>query len=276
MPSRTLLEMTQEILEAMQSDIVDSIDDTSESQAVAHMIQQTYWDLFSLEDFPENWDFFQMTETDSTTPTVMLIPNNIRKVGWVKYNRYTADYTDPQWVEVQFRPLNWFLDTSLGLRTSQDDVQEFSYTFNDTDQPVFVMTNASPQWYTTPDQYTYMFNSYDSATEQYLHADRTMGYGMIEKDFTYADSSVPPLDNRQMSMLFNTAKSQAFVEIKQTQNSVADARARRLMILSQKTKRVAPRVTELSKLPNYGWRGGAGHSTAVRLSLKNGRLLDEF
>ena len=47
MAKMTLLEMTQNILSAMDSDAVNSIGDTVESLQVADVIVETYYELFA-------------------------------------------------------------------------------------------------------------------------------------------------------------------------------------------------------------------------------------
>jgi hypothetical protein len=48
----TLLELTQRILESMDSDEVDSIEDSPESLAVANIIKECYFDILGKLDLP--------------------------------------------------------------------------------------------------------------------------------------------------------------------------------------------------------------------------------
>lgn len=253
--SKTILEMTLEILQAMQSDEVASINDTAESKAVATCIQRTYLDLFGLEDLPEHYSLFKLTATSAATPTLMTIPSGAMKVKWVKYNRETVDITDDTWVLMDFQCIEDGLNSAHLLRQGSSNVESFSYTFNPlgTD-PIswYYRNDFGPTWYTSPDDYNLLFDSYDKSLETSLSASRTLAYGLIDPTFTLTDGFTPDLDARQFAMLFNEAKAQAFVEIKQTQNAKADQRARRLMINTQATKNRVPDQSALSRLPNYG------------------------
>src|SRR5690606_26701089 len=87
----TLLKMTQLILSAMDSDEINSIDDTTEAQQVVDQIETTYNDLASTLDFPDNWDFFELQPSlDMSKPTLMHLPQNVAKIEWLKY-----DTTEP-------------------------------------------------------------------------------------------------------------------------------------------------------------------------------------
>lgn len=258
---QTLLQMTQEILTSMQSDEVDSITDTAESVAVATIIRRTYWDLFGLDDFPEHYSIFKLTETSSATPNLLTIPENCRRLMWVKYNRSTVDDTDARFTDVDYTDLKSFLDDSFLLTQSADNVASYTYTFNPlgTD-PVQILTrnDIGPQRYCSPDDFNLIFDSYDAGVESYLHSNRTLAYGLIDPTFTFTDAFTPDLDVSQYALLFNTAKSQCFVELKQTANVTADQRARRLMINAQKTRNRAPAISQLDRLPNYGRTGPNG------------------
>jgi hypothetical protein len=257
--SQTLLEMTQEILTSMESDLVDSINDTAESLAVATAIRRTYWDLFGIEDAPEHYSLFKLTETSAATPTLMTIPTNVMRVEWVKYNIETVEDDTDQFRTLEYVELSPFLDRSLALRTSSDNVESFSYTFSPLGSDPVIMqykNDIAPSCYTTPDDYNILFNSYNSNLETYLRGSKTLAWGLIDPTFTLDDSFVPDLNTRQFALLFNTAKSQCFVELKQTQNATADSRARRIMINSQHTKARIGKVDPLDQIPNYGRRTG--------------------
>ncbi len=52
MAKQTLLQMTQNILSALDSDPVDSIDETVEAIQVAELVKEAYFDLISQRDWP--------------------------------------------------------------------------------------------------------------------------------------------------------------------------------------------------------------------------------
>lgn len=256
---QTLLQMTQEILQSMQSDQVTSITDTAESTAVATCIQRTYWDLFGLEDLPEHYTLFKLTETSTATPNLMTIPLNCMKLDWVKYNVETLTDTNDQFMDVGYVETKQFLDRQLSLLQGESNVASYTYTFSplgtDTVEVLYT-TGTRPRFYTSPDDYNLIFDGLDTSVDTFLRSAKTLAWGLIDPVFTFSDSFTPDLDVRQYAMLFNESKAQAFVELKQTQNAKAEQRGRRLMISAQKTKNRTPNLSALDRLPNYGRRAG--------------------
>lgn len=86
MTSPTLLEMTQEVLSALDSDAVNSISDTVESTQVATIIKRKYYDILSRGSIPDQQVLLQLTASgDATKPTLMYVPEGVVRIDWVKY-----------------------------------------------------------------------------------------------------------------------------------------------------------------------------------------------
>src|SRR6266446_7745157 len=86
MAQQTLLQMTQDILSALDSDEVNSIGDTVESQQVATIIKNKYYDMVSRGALPEQEILFQLNPSgDSTKPILMFMPDRVSKIEWIKY-----------------------------------------------------------------------------------------------------------------------------------------------------------------------------------------------
>lgn len=81
-----VLQMTQSILSAMGSDEVNSISDTTESLQVAEIIRQTYFNMMSKYNLPENNQLIQLTGSGEVgQPVLMFVPGGISRISWVKY-----------------------------------------------------------------------------------------------------------------------------------------------------------------------------------------------
>ena len=94
-----LLEMTQNILSAMESDEVNSIGDTVESLQVAEEIRTSYDVLFSNYEWPSLEGFVNLQALqDLDRPTHMRIPDDVEEIYWIQYNHGTA--ANPQYSEV--------------------------------------------------------------------------------------------------------------------------------------------------------------------------------
>ena len=113
MPKLTLLDMTQRILSSMDSDAVDSFSDTVESEQVAYIIRDTYYDLINNIEIPEHRKLVPLTAlADTTKPSTMKVPENIRRIDEVRYDTIlTGDsikaYEVVSWVE----PYQFLSDT---------------------------------------------------------------------------------------------------------------------------------------------------------------------
>ena len=58
---RTLLEMVQSILSDMDSESVNSISDSVESEQIASVIQDTFFNLIAARDIPEHRQLNKLT-----------------------------------------------------------------------------------------------------------------------------------------------------------------------------------------------------------------------
>lgn len=82
----TLLDMTQNILSALNSDNVNSIGDTPESLQVAEAIRTSYINLMGRLSLPEHNQPIQLVASnDISSPTLMYLPTGCNKLTWLKY-----------------------------------------------------------------------------------------------------------------------------------------------------------------------------------------------
>ncbi len=258
--SFTLLDLVQTILSSLDSEEVNSINDNTEALQVAYIVRDSYNDIANRLELPSHFDFFELTASgDSSKPTLMTLPANVKSVEWIKYNYVdtNAGDTSPRFVDIQFVPLDTFLAQMAMLSSdSSTNVIDFSHTVSGLGTFDFLCYNdRMPAKYTTWDDYTLVFDAYDSDNDTTLVSDKTQGYGEISNTFTLTDNFVIPFDARQYSLLLNEAKTQAFAELKQSQNVVAAQRSRRAWITEQRLKKkVKNKRYQDQDLPNYGRR----------------------
>jgi hypothetical protein len=82
----TVLDMTQSILSALDSDQVNSINDTVEASQVAECIRTSYNSLVSRLNLPANNQLIQLTASGSNAqPTLMTMPDGVQRLDWLKY-----------------------------------------------------------------------------------------------------------------------------------------------------------------------------------------------
>ena len=120
--------------------------------------------------------------------------------------------------------------------------------------PIFYFNDRFPTCYTTVDDFTLLFDAYNSDEDSTLQKSKTLCFGKLSPTFTLTDSFTPDLDAELFSLLLNEAKAQAFAELKQQQNPIAEGRSRRLWIQSLKNRQAVPDPYSRYKdhYPNYG------------------------
>lgn len=247
----TLVELVQRILESMDSDEVSSINDTVEALAVANIVKECYFNIVGKLDLPELDSIFQLTGSgNSDQPCLMYLPSNVLDLDKVKYN--SGSTNDPVWYDLKFVTLDDYLDNMSSLDTDDDNVGTMSYV-EDGQTFVFKFRNDElPSTYTSFNDRTLLFDSYDSAVNTTLVGAKTMCYGAIEPTFTLSDTFTPNLDPRQFDLLLNSAKAQAFVELKQIQNPKAEDKERKGQINAQRTKHAIDRRGGSKTYRGYG------------------------
>jgi hypothetical protein len=258
MSEYTLLDYVQTILSSMDSEEVNSITDTTESLQVANIVKTVFNDLQSRLDLPEHYTLFELNASgDDTQPVLMTRPSDVMTIIWVQYDKVLDGDTDPVYQKLTFLPLDEFLRMQDALLVSDTEVASFDYTpTGTTDSITFIYRNdKAPDYYTTFDDLTLIFDSYDSDVDTTLQKTKTRCYGRKEKEFTMSNSYVPFLDRDASTLLLNEAKVLAFAELKQVDNPVARQWANRGWVKSQKNKRGINNLrNELDRAPNYGRR----------------------
>jgi hypothetical protein len=246
----TLLDMTQKILSSMDSDEVNSINDTLEATQVAEVIETTYYNIISGKDWAHLFELFQLTaSTDNNLPTHMQLPDTYLEIKWIKYNKRDAEDTRDRYETVDYLTPEEFIE-KLNQRDETDaSVTEVVDPTSSVELKIY--NDTAPLYYTSFDDEYIVFDAYDSGVDTTLTTAKTQCYGKKEPPFTMDDDFIPDLPVSMFSYLLNEAKATAFVELKQTQNPKAEQHSisqRRRM--SQDNWRVAGGIT----YPNYGRR----------------------
>ena len=252
----TLLELVQEILSSMDSDEVNSITDTTESYQVALVVRRAYLDLISRLNLPEHFDFFQLTASgDNTLPIIMYRPSDVEQLLWVKYDKKTVA-TDPiDFEDIKYLEPYYFFNRMFMLNSDDTDVSSTTITIDSEDFNLLYKSDRAPSYWTSVDDYTLIFDAYDSDLDTTLQASKTHCYGLKSVTFTLSDAFTPDLDGQQFSLLLNAAKSLAWAELKQTSHVMAEREKRSQYMRAQRNKRALPSYAaygDYNSYPNYG------------------------
>lgn len=251
----TLKEAVDVILSSIDGDEVNDINDTVESAQVALLLKSCYYDLATELNLSEHEGTFELTASgDNTKPTLMTVPSNVVRLDWVKYDNILSTETYPNYQPVEYIPFGQFLEQQQSLRNETSNVGSMTFTHNGETFEVQYKNNKMPEYFTTVDDNTLLFDSYDSDEDTTLQNTKSMGFGWLYPTFTLSNTFTPDLDPSQFAYWVNKAKFRAFQELKQQSNPEAGREARNQKIITQKHERKVAQLTGLERTKRFGKR----------------------
>lgn len=245
---RTLLDMVQTILSAIDADEVNSIDDTVEATQVATILKEAYFAMSSNRDWSGQKRLIQFDHSGTPDkPTHLKSPESIKELHLFQYDSAKKTGT-LEMREVCYKYPDEFLRISShrGINTPHTKVvRDFGGT------PLVIITNKPPSYWTTFDDTYIVCDSYDSEVDDALKASKTQLHVTKFADWEMVDDFVPDMPSEAFSSLIAEAKSVAFVEVKQVANQKAEQEATRQRTwLSRKNWQLQGGV----RYPNFGRR----------------------
>ncbi len=249
----TLLELVQNVLSSMDSDSVNTIYDSVEAQQVATVVRTVYFDIIDRANLPEHYTVVNLTSSvDNAKPVLMTVPSTVSKIEWVKYDKQTVDDTRIDMQLIPFITLEEFLRRMHMLDEDESTTGSFVHTSGTNSFTVLYMNNGAPSYYTSFDDNTLLFNSYDADVDTVLQGAKTLCYGKMIIPFTMEDSFTPDLDDGQFSLLLNEAKALAWAELKQTIHQKAEVNSKRGWNRLMKNKFATEKRSDFAALPHFG------------------------
>lgn len=204
MPKYTLLEMTQKILSDMDAEPVNAIGDTTESDQVASIIEDTFYAMFVNRLIPEHQGLIKLTSLSNTSfPTHFRYPDNVNNVTKVWYDTSdddTFDYSTVKWMDSMD-----FLDLVDNVQSDYVSVED-----REAGSKLRIRTNKQPEYYTSFDDTHIVMDSYDSTVNSTLLTAKSRAYGTTIPVFTISDSFTPDIDENLFPYLLAESKSTCF------------------------------------------------------------------
>lgn len=247
MPKMTVLDMVQDILSDMDSDEVNSINDTIEAMQVAQIIKTTYFNIMDGKNWPHLKQFFQLEASNNTArPNYMKLPENILEVVTLKYNKKNTTDLFDKMEDVKYKTPSDFLDL---VNDRLSNATTTLVTTDTTGITLNILNDVAPSYYTSFDEEWIVFDSYDSTVDSTLQSGKTQCYGKVQPTFTISDAFIPDIPMQMFSYLLNEAKSTAFLILKQAPNQKAEQHS-----ISQRRRmsQEAWRLKQGISYPNYG------------------------
>lgn len=244
---KTLLAMTQDILNEMDSDEVNGINDTVESQQVANIIKSCYFEMMSNRNWPHTRKLAQFDSlSDLAKPNYLKLPKGMKEL--VLFNYDTASLTYPN---VQYKPIEYKQpDAFLRLVSSRNSDAENVIKVTDFSGIILLIRNdKAPQFWTSFDDEHIVVDSYDAGVDDTLKTSKTQCMAYMEPTWVHTDDGIPNLPDEAFSALEEEAKSTAFLTLKQMANQKAEQKAgRQNRWLSRKAWKAHGGI----EYPNYG------------------------
>ena len=246
----TLLEITQEILSDMTSDEVNSISDSAESEAVARIVVATYEAMVSNRNWPHLRELLKITAfSDSTKPTHMLLPSNVKELITLNYNKRLVGET-----RIRYEPVKWKdPDAFLVYTNRRNSTATSTQTVTDaTGVKLLIENNAHPTYFTSFDDETIIMDSFNSPLDNTLQEVHTQAFGYIMPTTSFTDDWEPDLPKEAMRALIEEAKSKAQFKI----NTINDPKAEQESVRQQRwLSRKAWTINGGIRYPDYGRKG---------------------
>lgn len=244
----TLLELAKDISSAMDGDEFGSISDTYESEQIVTVLRTVYRDMISNRNWPHLKKSFQLDAYgDVTRPTHMRLPSTVKEVVFLNYNKVKDGETRLRYDPVKWQDNDEFLRRQNNLNSDSSNVDVILDT---TGTQLLIRNDKAPEYYTSFDDDTIVFDSYDSSVDTTLQSSKFQGVAYFQPaSFTVSDDFIVDLPDEAFSAFYNEAKSLCFIELRQTGHAKAEATSERQQRwLSRKAWRVEGGI----KYPNYG------------------------
>lgn len=251
MAKKTLLEIVKDILNDIDADEVNSIDDTIEASQVAQIVKSTYEAIISNRNWPHTARIVKMSSSaDLSKPNVMYIDDNVKELISVFYNKVGLGETRLRYEEVKYIEPDNMLRLFYGRNTDSTDVEQVL----DGDSIYIITNNAAPKYFTSFNDKTLVFDSYDKEVDSVLQSSKTQVRAYSSPSFSLSDDFIPDLPEEAFTYLIEESKSKASLKIAQKADQKAEQESKRQnQWLSRKARRIGGGI----KYARFG-RGNSG------------------
>ena len=247
----SLLELVVDILNDLDSDEVNSINDTPESQQVAQIVKSTYYAIISHKNWPHLKKGISLEASGNPAyPTHMKLSDNVKELSFINYNKTKAGDT-----RKFYQPVRWVEPEDFLRHTNQrnSDEPNIDVITDYSGIELLIRNDQQPTYYTSFDDTHVVFDSYDSSVDDTLQESKVQAQGYVNPSWLTEDDFVPDLPEEAFTYLLEEAKSRASVKLKQTQDPKAEQESvRQARWLSRKDWRVHGGI----QYPNYGRKNG--------------------
>lgn len=218
---KTLLQIVQSILNDMDSEDVNSIDDSVEAGQVASIVEDVFYEMAATREIPEHKGLLKLTAAaDTDTPTHFSYPTNVKGIECVWYD--TSDDGSLEYEEIKYIAPLEFLALVDPRSSNYDSVLDLNGGTT-----LRITNNAHPTYYTSFDDENIVMDAYKSTVDTTLQESKVRAYGSTIPTFSQTNSYVPDLDAEYFPYLISEAKSRCFDVFKGGTTAKIDQSSRR-------------------------------------------------
>lgn len=217
----TLLEMTQKILNSMDSDDVNSISDTEEALQVVELIEDTFSNLMTERDWShlkQNCNLEGLS--DGTKPNFLRVPDDVAEVQKVSYNVTKTGDLDQEIRELLYKHPDDFLACTYTRNTSDTTI---TIVKDLSGVDLWIINNEQPTFWTSFDNTHIVTDAFDSAEETTLIGSKSSALCVRYPTFTKSDTFIPDIPAKMFPLLLSDSKRICHLQLKQ-QDSPLDAK----------------------------------------------------
>lgn len=243
----TLLEIVQDILNSMDSDEVNTISETIESDQIAQIVKTSFYELISRRDWPHLKELFQLDGlADTNTPSHMKLPARIVEMREVNYDVKKTGETRRKYQGVEYLTPERFMWYTNNRNQDESNITEVTDISGAT---ILIRTDAAPTYWTSFDDEYIVFDSYDSAVDTTMSASKTQCFGIRQPTWTVSDTFTPDLPDDAFPLLLAESKAIAQLQVRQFADQAAATQAARQRFRMSRKSWAAHKQ---DRYPNYG------------------------
>lgn len=247
--NRTLLYTVQRVLEKLDLDVVNSINDSQDAILVAREAEDTFYDLLSRDEWPDQIDLIEVESLgDTSNPTGLRLPTNTIKISSVRYDVTASGETETTIKELEQLSVEDFLDRVYNRSSSDTNVVTVDYK----DIPLYVYNDKAPEFYTTFDNEQIILDSWYQDVETTVQGSKSVVRAMTVPTFQSSDSYVIPLEATVYPLYLSEVTAAASFSLNGTQSPEEERRRNRGI---SRLRRTAFRTGTQSLRNDYGRKG---------------------
>ncbi len=225
MAKMSLLELVQDCLNDLDSDEVNSISDTIESQQIAQIVKTCYFEMIANRNWPHLRKLVQMDAAlDLSKPNYLKIPVGMKEMVFFKYEKFTTTNPKSQLKDVIWKEPDSFLRM---ISTRNSTLSNVTSVIDFSGAKLLILNDQPPTYWTSFDDEYLVTDSFDLSVESTLQKSKTQCMAYIDPVWVHSDIAIPDLPSEAFPALLEESKSTASLALKQTASQKAEQKANR-------------------------------------------------